>query len=160
MVKEQQMITTEIKSICIKEAEKYQLIRSSERIKELDEVFTPCVCVLEILEQLPLDSWNEDKTYLDPTCGGAAFLAAVLIIKIYLGHDPTKALETIYGVDIDELNVTESRTRLLDIMQNIGNTTITDAHIAIVNKNILCRNGLKYDYSFEDSPLESLFEEN
>ena len=136
------MIETEIKQNCIQEASTYLLTKSAQRIKEQGEVFTPTELVLEILEQLPTTVWEDGKTYLDPTCGNGQFLAAVLIIKLSLNHND--ALSTIYGVDIMQDNVDECRQRLIDIAGD------TPANWAIVEHNILCKDGLTYDYSFGD----------
>jgi 23S rRNA G2445 N2-methylase RlmL len=106
--------------------------------------------VLEMLEQLPDEQWEDGKTFLDPTCGNGQFLSAVLIIKQSLGHENT--LSTIYGVDLMPDNVTECKERLLAIAGD------TAENRAIVENNILCRNGLEYDYSFGTSPLETLFD--
>lgn len=152
------MLTHNIKSLCLKESSNYFLTKHPDRIKELGEVFTPTPLVLEMLEKLPQETWEPNKTFLDPTCGNGQFLAAVLITKISLGHDVTKALQSVYGVDIMQDNVDECRQRLLDIVQDIGNTKITDKHKELVNHNILCKDGLEYDYSFEPSVVETLFE--
>lgn len=144
------MINQEIKDCCIAESASYMLTKSTKRIKELGEVFTPTLLVLEILEQLDTTIWNEGKTYLDPTCGNGQFLVPVLIIKLALGH--VNPLSTIYGVDIMEDNVAETRKRLIDIAGD------TAANWRIVNNNILCKDGLKYDYSFGTSVSDRLFE--
>jgi hypothetical protein len=143
------MITDSIKEKCIYESKNYLLSRSEERMKQYGEVFTPVHLVLEMLEQLPKEIWDEGKTFLDPTCGNGQFLAAVLIIKLSLGHkDP---LNTIYGVDIMEDNVYDCRQRLLNVVGD------TDENKSIVDRNILCKDGLTYDYSFEENPYNTLF---
>lgn len=144
------MITSTIQEQCLQEANTYRLTRSTERIKELGEVFTPTKLVLEILSQLPLEAWEEGKTYLDPTCGNGQFLAAVLIIKQSLGH--RNPLATIYGVDIMQDNVDECRQRLINIAGD------TPENWAIVRNNIRCENGLTYDYSFTDKPCDATVE--
>lgn len=126
----------------------YFLIKHPDRIRLLGEVFTPTPLVLRVLRRLPDFVWKEGEPFLDPTCGNGQFLAAVLIIKISLGH--TDALSTIYGVDIMQDNVDECRQRLLDIAGD------TPENRAIVEHNILCKDGLTYDYSFGDSPTEQL----
>ena len=146
------MISSEIKEACIFESSTYFLVKHPDRVKQLGEVFTPTPLVLEILEQLPSIVWEEGKTYLDPTCGNGQFLAPVLIIKLALGH--SDALSTIYGVDIMQDNVDETRQRLIDIAgDNVSNWEI-------VRNNIRCEDGLKYDYSFDKiaPPVESLFD--
>ena len=142
------MIIDAIKEQCILESKDYFLVKHSDRVKDLGEVFTPTPLVLEILEQLPESVWEQGKTYLDPTVGNGQFLAAVLIIKLSLNHND--ALSTIYGVDIMQDNVDECRQRLIDIAGN------TPANWAIVEHNILCKDGLTYDYSFGDSPTEQM----
>ena len=136
------MITNKEKEQCILESKNYFLVKHPDRVKQLGEVFTPTKLVLEILEQLPTTVWEQGKTYLDPTCGNGQFLAAVLIIKLSLNHND--ALSTIYGVDIMQDNVDECRQRLIDIAGD------TPANWAIVEHNILCKDGLTYDYSFGD----------
>ena len=133
---------------CIAESSNYFLTKHPERIKLLGEVFTPTTLVLEVLNHMSADVWVLGGNFLDPTCGNGQFLAAALIIKISLGH--TDALSTIYGVDIMQDNVDECRQRLLDIAGD------TPENRAIVEHNILCKNGLTYDYSFGDSPAEQM----
>lgn len=145
------MITDAAKEQCILESSDYFLIKHPDRVKELGEVFTPTELVLEVLSHLSSAVWGEGKTYLDPTCGNGQFLAAVLIIKMELGH--TNPLSTIYGVDIMKDNVKDCRQRLIDIAGD------TPSNWEIVRNNIRCEDGLEYDYSFESglSPSQSLF---
>ena len=118
----------------------YSLTKTQNRVDSLGEVFTPTDLVLDSLEALPDEVWLDHKTFLDPTCGNGQFLAAVLIIKLALGH--TDALSTIYGVDLMQDNVDECRQRLLEI---VGDTL---ANQEIVMYNIRCEDGFTYDYSF------------
>lgn len=131
------------KSKCINESKGHSLTRSKERQAELGEVFTPTELVLEILEKLSDDNWKEGKTFLDPTCGNGQFLAAVLLVKLDLGH--ASALKTIYGVDLMQDNVNDCRARLLAIAGD------TDANRATVEQQILCKDGSVYDYTFNDT---------
>ena len=136
------MITDDAKNLCTLESADYYLLKHNDRKKLLGEVFTPTRLVLEILGNLPIRVWEETENFLDPTCGNGQFLAAVLIIKLSLGHQ--NALASIYGVDIMQDNVDECRQRLIDIAGD------TPANWAIVEHNILCKDGLTYDYSFGD----------
>jgi N-6 DNA Methylase len=138
------MISQSNKEQCLQESKNYFLVKHPDRVKQLGEVFTPTELVLEILDHLPDQSWLDGKTYLDPTCGNGQFLAAVLLIKIGLGHKD--ALSTIYGVDIMQDNVDECRQRLIDIVGD------TPTNWEIVRHNIRCEDGLTYDYSFTKEP--------
>ena len=130
--------------------------RDKNRIKSSGEVFTPTPLVQEILDQLPEDSFTDSaKTFLDPSCGDGQFLSEVLIRKLENGHDFEQALSTVYGVDLMQDNVDLCRERLL-----CGKLEFSH----IVEKNIVCHDGLTYDYSFgndddEDrNPFLKLFE--
>ena len=141
-----------IRELAKKESESKELVRSAQRQSDLGEVFTPTPLVIEMLRKLPAGKkgvWKEDKTFLDPACGNGQFLAVILIIKLQFGHDPEKALSTIYGVDIMADNVKECRERLWKIaVGEIENRSFKRRCLNIVKKNIVKADGLKYDYSF------------
>lgn len=126
--------------------------RNQSRVKSTGEVFTPTELVQELLDGLDQDLFiNTAKTFIDPTCGDGQFLSEVLIRKLEaLGkeditdNDFEQALSTIYGVDLMEDNVKLCRERLLC---NINNPAI----IAIVNKNIVHADALRYHYRFDNS---------
>lgn len=147
-------LSDHIRNVCTVESQDYFLVKHPERVRELGEVFTPTELVLEMIEQLPDEMFEDGRTFLDPTCGNGQFLAAIAIIKRELGH--REILSTIYGVDIMQDNVDECRERLLDICGH------TKKNIKIVERNIVCADGLKYDYSFNGTnktEQESLFSE-
>jgi hypothetical protein len=119
--------------------------RDKARVKATGEIFTPTPLVQEILDRLPTAVFsNPDKTFLDPSCGDGQFLGEVLIRKMENGSTFEQALSTIYGVDLMQDNVDECRKRLLCGRQDLEH---------IVQKNIICYNGLEYDYSFNGTNL-------
>ena len=129
-----------VKDRALEESQNKKLIQSEKRQKELGEVFTPTPLVLQILNKLPKNVWQEDKTFLDPSCGNGQFLAVVLMMKLHLGHK--NPIDTIYGVDIMQDNVEATRARLLKIAGN------TKRNRKVVERNIVCHDGLTYDYEF------------
>jgi type I restriction-modification system DNA methylase subunit len=119
--------------------------RTQARVKATGEVFTPTELVREMLEQIPIDQFQDPtKTFLDPSCGDGQFLGEVLIRKMEHGSTFEQALQTIYGVDLMQDNVNLCRERLL-----CGRTDL--AHI--VERNIVCHDALTYDYSFNGTNL-------
>lgn len=117
------------------------LDRGSLRVKATGEVFTPTELVQEVLDKLPQDLFNvPEKTVLDPACGDGQFLSECLIRKIENGIDFETALSTIYGTDLMIDNVDLCRERLLCGQEHLRH---------IVEKNIQCRDGLKFGYNFE-----------
>lgn len=122
--------------------------RTKERIKQTGEVFTPPELINEMLDQLPPEMWEPDKTFLEPAAGDGNMLIEILKRKLANGSTPAQALSTIYGIDIMRDNVIESRRRMLEIAGN------TEEHRKIVNKNIQKGNALNFDWGrFEDNPL-------
>ena len=130
--------------------------REKSRVKATGEVFTPTPLVQEVLDQLPQELFTDpNKTFLDPSCGDGQFLGEVLIRKMENGSTFEQALSTIYGVDLMQDNVDLCRERLLCGREDLRH---------IVEKNIVCHDGLTYDYSFNgtnqtkaEARFESLF---
>ena len=131
--------------------------RDQLRIKATSEVFTPTSLVQETLDQLPQQLFSDPaKTFLDPSCGDGQFLGEVLIRKLENGIDFETALSSIYGVDLMQDNVDLCRERLLCGRNDLRH---------IVETNIICQDGLAYDYSFngtnkskQEVLMENLFD--
>lgn len=148
--------------------------RDKQRIKSSGEVFTPTALVQEMLDKLPPELFTDPtKTFLDPTCGDGQFLAEVIIRKIENGSTYAQALSTVYGADLKEDNCIECIKRLYGAIHSIQSDEIkvlngsrghkipkdsrqdwqragVKAVFSLDGKpcNIVCANGLEYDYSF------------
>jgi type I restriction-modification system DNA methylase subunit len=130
--------------------------RERNRVKATGEVFTPTPLVEEILDKIDQSLFSDPtKTFLDPSCGDGQFLASVLYRKLENGIEFEQALSTVYGVDLMQDNVDLCRDRLLCGREDLRH---------IVEKNIVCHDGLTYDYSFNgtnkteaETRFESLF---
>ena len=119
--------------------------RDQLRVKATGEVFTPTELVREMLEQIPIEQFQDPtKTFLDNSCGDGQFLGEVLIRKMENGSTFEQALQTIYGVDLMQDNVNLCRERLLCGQKHLQH---------IVEKNIVCHDALSYDYSFNGTDL-------
>ena len=117
--------------------------RSTERIDETGEVFTPEELVNEILDEVPEEFFTDaSKTICEPSVGEGVFLVEILKRRILTGLNPTKALHTLYGVDIMEDNIQVCKCNLLTLAGD------TPQHREIVNTNIVCANALEYDFKF------------
>ena len=132
------------------EFEPERLVKSSQRVRDLAEVFTPANIVDEMLDLLPDQTWtvHPSKTFLEPAVGNGNFVSAVLSRKLTLvdvafkgqslaaGRDRAaaefhalQALSSIYGVDISEDNIiggtpgheVACRPRLLGILKRWHN---------------------------------------
>lgn len=105
-------------------------MRTPERTRDLGEVFTPPEIVMDMLDLL--QDINYASKFLEPGCGNGNFLVEVVrrkvamvmrLPEVSLGFKNRNfdefdfkciiAAGSIYGVDIDKLNVTEARERVL-----------------------------------------------
>ena len=103
-----------------------RLIKSSSRVRDLGEVFTPSSTVRGMLDQLPEEIWvpHPSPTFFEPCCGDGNFLVAIFDRKARVIADALRscrlpagddrgaflfhlleALSSIYGVDISADNV-------------------------------------------------------
>jgi len=120
--------------------------RDKLRIKKTAEVFTPQLLVTEMLDKLerenPILFTDPSKTFIDNSCGDGEFLGEIVIRKMERsGCSLEQALSTTYGVDLMEDNIEECKKRL-------SGPNPTVEILNILNKNIVCADGLTYDYSF------------
>jgi hypothetical protein len=107
-----------------------RLVKSTERVRDLGEVFTPNATVQEMLDLLPHAIWatHPSPTFLEPACGDGNFLVAIFdrkldqvseaynggILPAGTGADAAQfhgleALASIYAVDISVDNVVGGR---------------------------------------------------
>lgn len=106
------------------------------------EVFTPTDLVNQILDEFNPLVFSEGKIFLDHCCGNGQFLSEVLIRKLEHSSTFEQALSTVYGVEINALNVDVCRERLLCGREDLRH---------IVEQNIVCADGLRYHYRFDGS---------
>lgn len=121
--------------------------RDKLRIKQTAEVFTPQHLVVEILDELEQENpglfTDPTKTFIDNSCGDGEFLGEIVIRKMERsGCSLEQALSTTYGVDLMEDNIQECKKRL-------AGPKPTDEIYRILNKNIVCHDGLTYNYNFD-----------
>lgn len=117
--------------------------RSRSRVNNTGEVFTPTECVnkifLEIEKTDPTAFSDPSNTFIDKACGDGQFLVNVLYQKLKNNIDFETALCSIYGTDLMIDNVDLCRERLLCGREDLRH---------IVEKNIQCKDALKYGYKF------------
>lgn len=139
------------------------LILADSRVKYHGEVLTPPNIVSDMLDlvsknyscEIGLDTGALplDKTFLEPSCGTGNFLVQILKRKLKLARsekDIFTSVSTIYGIDIQDDNVLESRLRLLEIVEenykNITGDDISEDFLKIIagvlENNIILGNTL------------------
>ena len=128
------------------------LQKSKSRVKKYGEVFTPTWVVkkmCDMLEQENPNAWNDiGKTFLEPACGNGQFLVEILERKLdrcETVEQGLTALKSIYGIDIMQDNVEESKKRMFDIfIEHFPKSPASTGLIAadILQRNIVCGDSL------------------
>jgi hypothetical protein len=99
--------------------------RSADRIRDLAEVFTGEREVNSMLDLVEASSRNVSSRFLEPACGNGNFLVQILarkmsrVITSYKNQIDYEfyvalAATSIYGIDIDKVNIEEARDRLFE----------------------------------------------
>ncbi|MFJ1291119.1 hypothetical protein E2974_15935 [Paracoccus yeei] len=108
-------------------------IRSKDRVKNLAEVFTAEREVKAMLDLIGDPSYAIETTYLEPACGNGNFLVEILARKCRtiksrysvdgdgrrVQVDILRSIATISAIDISPGNVTEARSRMLALTEDL-----------------------------------------
>lgn len=131
-------------------------IKSRKRVSEFAEVYT-AEREVKAMCDLVLDECNRiDSRFLEPACGNGNFLVEIFGRKLNScesAEQGLKALESIFGIDIQADNVEESKQRLFDMFverfpKASALTGIQAA--AILERNIICGNSLEIMKKWSD----------
>lgn len=139
-------------------------IKSRERVRDLAEVYTherEVNAMLDLVADMfpsQEEPGNTDRTFLEPACGSGNFLVEILTRKLAyvttsrygrgerFEHRVLRCLASIYGIDICDENVEQSRARMAAVVgahlaQHLGDQAPTpgfeSAFDAILATNIV-----------------------
>lgn len=124
---------------------KEKQIKSKERVREHAEVFTAEREVKAMCDLIPAETYaNLESTFLEPACGEGVFLIEILKRKFAYCEsekDGLKALNSVYGVDIQTDNVAITRLNLVELFKQYfpkANDFALFFALAITSNNIIC----------------------
>ncbi|MDR2585341.1 MAG: SAM-dependent methyltransferase [Prevotellaceae bacterium] len=106
----------------MKENQPAKQVKSKKRVADHGEVFTPVWVVNDMLDLLPAEVWQPQKTFLEPACGEGAFLIEVYRRKLQTiktekqdewEWQATIATSSIYGIELLEDNAKQCVKNLM-----------------------------------------------
>lgn len=130
-----------------------QQIKSKERVSGFGEVYTAKRQVCDMLDLVKELSYDPKATFFEPACGNGNFLAEIIRRKLAtvvlrrnvsakVEIEALQCLASVYGIDIQPDNASESRERLLqvvrDMMGEVPYEGFWKAARLILDKNIIC----------------------
>lgn len=126
-----------------------------ERIAKYGEVFTPKHIVNEMLDTLPPEMFNPEKTFLEPTCGEGVFVIEILKRKFAnckKRKDYTTALQSIYAMEIQADNVEKCIQNVINLCGQYFK--LNTAEVEIINDHIIQADSLKILKMLNDGTLK------
>jgi hypothetical protein len=137
------------------------LTKSKERIQKHGEVFTPQWVVNDMLDLLPADVWEAEKTFLEPACGEGAFLIEIYRrklqnIKVTAQSEwqwqAAIATSAIYGIELLEDNAQQCVENLIRVFSDFYHAKYPDTRdeafcktvLFLIKCNIIRGNALTY----------------
>ncbi len=120
-------------------------IKSKRRVRDYAEVFTNEREVKAMCDLIPEDMYSDiTRTFLEPACGEGVFLIEIFKRKLVYckdERDGLKALNCLFGVDIQADNVETTRRNLLAVYKECfpsANDFAMKFARAIVESHIIC----------------------
>lgn len=135
--------------------------RKSRRkgIKSTQEFFTPYEIVKRMADKIPEETWADPtKTFLEPSFGNGQFIIYIIWNRIQHGIDWKTSLKTLYGVELMQDNVDETKERVLDLLTKMNIDYNKDEASEIMNKNLVCSDF--FDWDFENWCSKKLTNKN
>lgn len=125
-----------------------KLVKSKERVKNHAEVYTPEHIINEMLDLIPIDTWDDiDATFLEPSAGNGNFVVKILerkLARCTTTDEKLRALKSIYAVELLPDNLAEMKARMREILANHG---VVDGIDEILDLNIQQGDFLKHTHA-------------
>lgn len=128
------------------------MIKSKERVRDFGEVFTPAWLVSDMCDLVDREIRNTFTKILEPCCGNGNFLVEILKRRLSIHglsvQHIKESLQTLYGIDIQEDNVCETKKRMRAEVVRVLNGASDEFLIEmldIIDKNIVCADFLQDD---------------
>ena len=122
-------------------------IKSKSRVRDYAEVFTAQREVNAMCDLIPAEMYSElERTFLEPACGQGVFILEILRRKFAFCKkrgDYTKALASVYGMDIQADNVDETIRNIVNLCQDDYGLKLNKSEREIINDHIMIADSLK-----------------
>ena len=119
-----------------------------KRRKKTQEFYTPYSIIKKMIDKIEPEMWADlTQTFLDPAMGNGNIILGILYRRIVEhGVDWRTALETLYGVELMQDNVDETKERIIDLLNKLNIEYDKDVAYEIMNHNLVCSNFFDWDF--------------
>ena len=113
------------------------------------EFFTPENLVKKMCDKISDEDWrNPDKTFLEPCFGNGQFVLYIIYKRLHSKIDWKTTLETLYGVELMQDNVDETKERIIDLFNKLNINYDKDVAYEIMDRNLVCSDF--FEWNFEE----------
>ena len=112
-----------------------------------NEFFTPYSIIMKMCDKISEEDWSDpEKTFCEPCFGNGQFILAIIYKRLMAGVDLMTTLKTLFGVELMEDNVQETKDRILDMLDKMEIEYHRPSVMKILNKNLVCSDFFKWDF--------------
>lgn len=112
-----------------------------------NEFFTPYSIIMKMCDKISEEDWADpEKTFCEPCFGNGQFILAIIYKRLMAGVDLMTTLKTLFGVELMEDNVQETKDRILDMLDKMEIEYHRPSVMKILNKNLVCSDFFKWDF--------------
>lgn len=132
-------------------------IKSKARVRDFGEVFTPPYIINQMLDILPAEVFEPDKTFLEPACGEGWFILEILKRKFAnckTRKDYTDSLNSVYGMELQADNVQICVDNIINLCGEYFK--LTKAEIELINNHIIQADSLKIMAMLNDERINTV----
>ena len=126
----------------------YNTYTRLKRRKKTGEFYTPYSIIKKMMDKIEPEMWEDPtKTFLDPAMGNGNIILGILYRRIAEhGIDWRTTLETLYGVELMQDNVNETKERIIDLLNKLNIEYDKDVAYEIMNRNLVCSDFFKWNF--------------
>ena len=111
------------------------------------EFFTPYEIVKKMADKIPESTWADpSKTFCEPCFGNGQFVLYIIWNRIQHGIDWETALRTCYGVELMQDNVSETYSRIIELLDALGIDYDKSVAMNIIHENLVCSDFFNWDF--------------
>ena len=112
-----------------------------------NESFSPYSMIMKMCNKVPESDWADpEKIFLESSFGNGQFILAIIYKRLMAGVDLMTTLKTLFGVELMEDNVQETKDRILDMLDKMEIEYHRPSVMKILNKNLVCSDFFKWDF--------------
>ena len=111
------------------------------------EFFTPYSIVKKMCDKISEEDWRDKtKTFLEPCAGNFQFICYILWNRLQHGVHWYHALNTIYGIELQEDNLIEGKQRIIKLLDLMNIDYDEDLAMDIMDYNLVCSDFFEWDF--------------